>query len=277
MTIKISPQGPQPQQGYGQLPEEQAESMLLNGIISSFEMGATGMDYVYLTPEAMLAHVEQQLHEKDQAILSHMQNVEAKKKIAETLSTLGAEVTAIAEGIGNLPAGALQGGTIVVSGGFCEKKEFPNTPEGKKEADEYFAKLKAEYDEAKKNNSSYIPQMPSKVEVGATPEQQAKAQAVVDKCNDLAEKAEAAGLDNLAQEYRQLAKKIENGEPVTKEQLTELAKKCETFATSLTSSAEMTMIKMQQLMQDRSRLLTFVSNALKAMDEPADTAVRNMV
>jgi hypothetical protein len=64
--------------------------------------------------------------------------------------------------------------------------------------------------------------------------------------------------------------------PLEKNTVEDQLKMVDEKAQEMTSSVDLSMIKLQSLIQQRNQALTFVSNAMAAMNEPAKNAISNM-
>jgi hypothetical protein len=217
-----------------------------------------------------LEFVELKLQKADSELFSHMKDIDARRKLVEQLNTLAGEVKALtASGKGINSAELKKGaeGTITVyikdpiTGKNVEHKSFPNTAEGKAQADKLVNEL------GKFGSQKVTPSDPAKA---------AQYDSLIDKYEELAKTATAMGKGDLAAKLQGIADDIKAGKNVSKETLEDASSAIEAAANELTSSADMTMLKMQTLMQDRSRILTWVTNAIKAMTEPQDQMARNI-
>ncbi len=229
--------------------------------------------FAYMTPEALIEFVELNLKKVDSQLFSHMKDIEGRRKLVEQLNTLAGEAKALTGDGKGIDAAKLKqagDGTIVVAAkdplnGFSlGEMTFPNTPEGKKEAEAYAAEWKSIGGEVTTTTTD------------GDPAKAAECQQLVDKYEQLAKTAADCGKGDLAEKLQGIANDIKAGKNVSKETLEDVTSSIEAAASELTSSADMTMLKMQTVMQDRTRILTWITNAIKSMSEPLDQMARNI-
>lgn len=102
------------------------------------------------------------------------------------------------------------------------------------------------------------------------------------KFEELIEKANKAGLTDVADLLTKGLAKIEanikdfNGDASTSDFIESVALDVDAKVTALTSSTELTMIRIQGLMQHRSQVLQLASNVIAALNEPAKNAIGNI-
>ncbi|MBK8999203.1 MAG: hypothetical protein IPM35_26055 [Myxococcales bacterium] len=101
------------------------------------------------------------------------------------------------------------------------------------------------------------------------------------KFEELIEKANKAGLTDVADLLTKGLGKIEAniksyGDPSTSDFIESVALDVDAKVTALTSSTELTMIRIQGLMQHRSQVLQLASNVIAALNEPAKNAIGNI-
>ena len=73
-----------------------------------------------------------------------------------------------------------------------------------------------------------------------------------------------------------IADALESGKPVYLADCSKQVSKLEELAKDLTNGTEITMIRMQQLIEMRSRTIMWASNTQKSMDDAMDQTVRNI-
>lgn len=73
-----------------------------------------------------------------------------------------------------------------------------------------------------------------------------------------------------------IANALEAGKPLYVADCSKQVSKLEELAKDLTNGTEITMIRMQQLINMRSRAITWASNTQKSMDDAIDQSVRNI-
>lgn len=98
------------------------------------------------------------------------------------------------------------------------------------------------------------------------------------KLEELIAKAQQAGLGETAVELGKAKALLETqkGQAFSSDKIEGLAQGVDAAMTKLTSSTELTMIRIQGLMQHRSQILQLASNVIAALNEPAKNAIGNL-
>ena len=221
--------------------------------------GLPGMDFTFLSPDALMSLVELQLQKVDGEIFGHMKDVDARREAGQLLGVAGSALKEAKLGLeqnanyfaSNITVtGQSASNTLVV-------KTFPNTPAGQKDAQEVLQKLGG----------------PKWIQTPAKPQELAQLE---QKLLQASEKAAAAGYSDVAAQLKQMAGDLKAGKPIEKGALEKAASDIETTMQGLSSGSEMIMIKLQDLMQQRSRVIMFVTNALASINETARKIVDNI-
>lgn len=222
-----------------------------------------GMSFTYLSPQALIELVEQQVRSLDDQIFAHMKAVDKGREAGQTLSEA---MNAMKEAKVELENGKDYFGSKIEvgiekakpgGGTTLEVKFFPNTAEGLAQAKEFAA-------------------AGIKIVNFAVPAGAETIDATTKKLEQAAKKAAEAGYGNLAAELAQMAADIEAGNPPNKGQLEKLIGDVETTVKSLSSSAEISMIQLQDLVQQRSRSIMFASNVLSSINDAARKTIDNL-
>lgn len=246
--VTIGNQGPQ------NTSSSNADQMVSDAFTGSFVSGLPGMDFTFVSPEALLELVELQLQKVDTDIFTHIKDIDARREAGQLLGeAAGAmkEAKLALEQNPNYFEIKVEG-----SNGFEKMSQtFPNTPEGKKAAEAYAKNF-----------------VNPAITTGATPEQ---VDYMHKKLQSAAEKAAACGYTDVAAQLQKMADDIKAGKSIDKGALDKALNDVDKTMQSLSSSSEMTMIKLQELMQQRSRVIMFVTNALASINETARKIVDN--
>lgn len=97
------------------------------------------------------------------------------------------------------------------------------------------------------------------------------------KLDELIAKANQAGAPELADKLEGMKTTLINkGQAVSADYIEGKAQEVDAEMTKLTSSTELTMIRIQGLMQHRSQILQLASNVIAALNEPAKNAIGNL-
>lgn len=230
----------------------------INGQVLGIAGTPVGFDGHVLTPDSLMAFVEYQLGKLDADLINDMNTIEKKKAMIEDLQTMAAKFKEFGEK--GIPKNALGGVQYQVVNSKTNEVSYFGT---KAEAEAHKKAIEAWGSQAKVNELT-------------TPEAAAAAQDLLKHCNKVIALGDQLGNPELVKEAKNMKAALESGAAISAAAMESMGATLEAAASKLNSSAEMTMIRMQQTMQDRSRILMFVSNALKAMDEPMDQAVRNI-
>lgn len=229
-----------------------------------------GAHFVYLSPEGLMAYIEGQLQSLDDKIFNHMKEVEGRRKAADALGEVSAilkqcEKSAEGKYLENLKYEAY-GKSQVFYGKDANGKpkawgdEHSNTPDGLKQLEAL---------------QKSIPGSQIKEISPGSPEAKKQYEAVVSQFYNAAEKLKAQGYDDLAKKCEDLAKALEAGNVPSADTIAGLVTQVESTMSSLSSSSEMTMIQLQELMQQRSRTIMFVTNAMASMNEASRKIIEN--
>lgn len=221
-----------------------------------------GANFVYLSPESLMAYIEGQLQSLDDKIFNHMKEVEGRRKAADALGEVSAilkqcEKSAEGKYLENLKLKAWGTSEIYINGkptGVVHS----NSPAGKKLL------------QAKCAGGAEIKQIEPKDD-----EAMAQYQAVVSQFYNAAEKLKAQGYNDLSKKCEDIAKALEAGNVPSADAVAGLITEVESTMTSLSSSSQMTMIQLQELMQDRSRTVMWVTNAMASMNEASRKIIDN--
>jgi hypothetical protein len=205
--------------------------------------------FYYLSPASLMAYIEQELQHIDTGINKELNAIRGKNDLAQKLS----ESTAYLEKMKGL-----QGKP---GGNEYYKKAFGVCSDGK-------LAVKAQHP----NSPFFLPTQ------GPDPEAKASHEAAMKTLQETADGLRAEGYEEQALQVEAAMQKLDDGYLTDgMSQVQAALESIKSVGDGLGRSNQLSMINLQQSMELRSRALTFVSNALKAMDAPADQAVRNMV
>jgi len=100
----------------------------------------------------------------------------------------------------------------------------------------------------------------------------------VAKFDEAIAQAKQAGMPELANKLTEEKAKVValGSDAATSDFIEGTAQHVDSLMTSLTSSSELTMIRIQGLMQQRSQVLQLASNVIAALNEPAKNAIGNL-
>lgn len=229
-----------------------------------------GVYFAYLSPEGLMSYIEAQLQSLDDKIFNHMKEVEGRRKAADALSEVSAilkqcEKSAEGKYLSDLKYKAFGSAELYVKDGTGKLMPsgnwHSNSPGG-------IDLLKA--DQAK------CPGSEIKVTKPADPEAKQQYDAVVSQFYNAAEKLKAEGYTDLANKCEKLAKDLEAGLDVSADTIAGLVTQVESTMSSLSSASEMTMIRLQELMQQRSRTIMFVTNSMALVGQASNKIVENI-
>jgi hypothetical protein len=223
-----------------------------------------GAGFVYLSPEALISFVEQQLNSLDEKIFAHMKEIDQRRKTADSLGEVSGilkECEKAGEGKYLEDLKQKAHGEVTAyqkyNGLEVPVKTHSNTPEG-------MALLKK--------------QCPGAVIKETKPgdaEAKAKYDQIKQQFQAAAEKLAAAGYGSLAQKCQDIADGLANGKVPSSAAISGLATEVERTMSSLSSSSEMTMIQLQELMQQRSRAVMFATNTMASLNEASRKIIEN--
>lgn len=220
--------------------------------------GLPGTELTFLSPDALMSLVELQLQKVDGEIFKHMKDVDARREAGQLLGEAGSALKEAKLGLEQ--NSTYFSSKIKVDGqtpnNTLSSTEYPNTPDGMKAAQAKYAEL---------GNPKSISQ----------PAPPAELAQLEQKLLQASEKAAAAGYTDVAAQLKQMAGDLKAGKPIEKGALEKAISDIETTTQSLSSGSEMIMIKLQDLMQQRSRVIMFVTNALASINETSRKIVDN--
>jgi len=239
------------------------EQLLGNTVKSALMPELSGMGFTYLSPESLLDLVARQVQKLDSDIFTHMEQIDARREAGLALSVA---TSAMKEAKLGLEENAQYFGSVITVTGMDYKtgngsgqstgKNFPNTEQGAKDAQAYADTL-----------------------MQVTINKPQKPEAIADitkKLEAAAQQAQAAGQGALAQSLQKMADDLKAGKAPTKGQLEKLINDADSTVKSLSSSSEITMIQLQDLVQQRSRTIMFASNVLASINDAARKTVDNL-
>lgn len=207
--------------------------------------------FYFLTPEALMAYVEQELEHLDTNIGKEMNAIKSRNNLAQNLS----EATAYLEHMKQVQSSGKGNEYYTDAFGVCENGKLATR--------------------AQNPDVLFVIPAPGQ---GPDPQAQAEHQAAMATLQETANELRAQGYEQQALQMEAAMQKLNDGDLTAGIGVVQTAiDSIDKVGSGLTRSNDMSMINLQQFMERRSRALTFVSNALKSMDAPADQAVRNMV
>jgi hypothetical protein len=244
------------------------EKLLGSTVNNALAAGPAGIAYTHLSPESLLELIGRQIQKLDGDIFDRMRSLEARREASQKL---GEATGALKEANLGLEENAQYfNSAIKVSGidyktpngqggnntGVLKQQSFPNTPAGEKAAQEFAASLT--------NPTTDVPAKPESVT-----DLQKKLQLA-------AEKATAAGYGNLGAELQKMADDLAVGKAPSKGTIEKLMSDTENAVNAMSSASEITMIELQDLVQQRSRTIMFASNVLATINDAARKTVDNL-
>lgn len=231
-----------------------------------------GLDVPFLSAESLLQFIQIELEKKDGEIFAHMKNIEAQRDTATELTQAASQLKKLSDGKSDSQwkshwykerAGAYGEVQYTAKFLFGEMKSntHSNMPAG---------------NTAAQNDLGPLGPYAKKVVVSAgDPVKKEQYEAMVAGYDDLAKKLEASGNTAAAKQVSQLAADLKEGKTPDKAAVDKLVTDLEAAANKMSSGAEMTMIKLQELVQGRSRILMFVTNTMASMNESMRKIVEN--
>lgn len=205
--------------------------------------------FYFLSPDALMSYIEQELEQIDRGVFKEMEAIKLKNELSQKLSS---------------------------STSFLESlKNMAGKPSGDKLYQEVFGQTSSGGNGSPAANGGTQVTLLLNQPVAEVRDSFKES---VAELKDAAAALRAQGHEEEAKQLETLAGKIEAGHLVSVTgEINAALSSIKNAGESITRSNDLSMINLQQSMERRSRALTFISNALKAMDAPQNQAIRNMV
>lgn len=228
-----------------------------------------GAHYAFLSPEGLMSYIEGQLRSVDDQIFNHLKEGEGRRKAADALSQVSGilkqcEKSAEGKYLENLKYEAFGTSQVFVKNTTGEYVPFGDPHSKTDDGLEKLEALKKQYPGA----------IIKEISPGDA-EKKKEYDAVVSQFYNAADKLKAQGYDDLAKKCLKLATELEAGTVPSADTIAGLVTEVEQTMSSLSSASEMTMIRLQELMQQRSRTIMFVTNAMASMNEASRKIIDN--